>query len=238
MTGTALPPVEVVSNAVLGPAVRSAARGRLRVIADTGAAKLRHFRSSSNDHATDRLDIEAPSFEEVATAPLIPGNVLWGGMLKDHFGHMASEGVHRLWAVRHLDDLSDAKVAFCVSRSHPGQLNDWFQRMVSWFGVDPANIILVNKVLRIERLFIPAQGQTLSGVQLVSDYKRLVPSGVKLADHGRCSSRIYVSRQLHIQGGTYLGETYVSSLLEEAGFTVVIPEQLKLEAMLTNIFVE
>lgn len=229
------PRCEIVPGAVLGPGLAGSGRNRLRVIADTGTVKLRHFRPAGTHPPADVLDIEPPPAEASADAPLIEGDVVWGGLFKDHFGHMAAEGVHRLWAVRHLPGLRDAKVAFHATRSHSGKANRWFAAMLRWLGVKPDKVVFVNRVTRIERLFVPDQAQTLEGWPLVPHHKRLLPAATRLLADAAGPDRLYVSRRLHIQSGTYLGESYIEDLLVKAGFTAIIPEQEPVKAMLAKI---
>ena len=231
----AMPAPELATDAVLGEVRKAVGRNRMLCVAATTPATLRHFRPSAGGPA-NMLYTVAPTAKELANAPFHAGDTVWGGLYsKEHFGHMAAETVHRLWAVALLPELAHATVAFQVSAGRDGDIAPWFAELLARFSVAQERVKLVNRVTRFERLHVPMQGRTLGGIDLTPCYGRVLSSLPLAKAPADTPRRIYVSRRAHIHTGKYLGESHVEALLRAHGFTILVPENEPLEQVLAKL---
>lgn len=229
-----LPKPRVAAAALLGPGVRGAKRAQLRCVADTGDVVLEHYRPMSGK-PVNVMETQPPDAAEAAAAGFVPGDTVWGGIYKDHFGHMASEGVHRLWALVLRPELAGATVAFQVGGGPGSALNPWFAEMLALFGIAPAQMLFVNRVIRFERLHVPLQGRTLGGLDVIPGYPDIFPLVPPPALAVATRDYLYVSRLRHIHTGTYLGESLIEALLRDVGFDIVVPEETPIGVMLAKL---
>lgn len=180
------------------------------------------------------------------------GVYLYAGPVWSHFGHMITEGVHRLWAY---DPLKYDGVVFnCmkgVSEPVPEEIskNYWkpwgdvnfpgfLEEIMGVMGVD-APVVLVQKPTVFDVLDVPEPGSVLGvGVSpfyedALRSYQTRVADLVKELD---VPEKIYFSRR-HILGsnGGVLGVSCFEKLLNENGFQVVKPETQPLLQQFANV---
>ena len=220
------PRPQVSRGALLGPQVAAAAPSGVACIADTPGAMLHFFRADTPEGVVDRLELHPPEAE--GEMPVHSGPTLYAGPYFGHFGHGVAEGLHRLWAARHFAEFHDARIVF---QAMVGAVRrPWFDAMLDLIGIPPERVLLLDHVARFEELHIPAQGRALGGALLLPDYLSLFPLA-PIAVPADAPRRLYVSRSRHTHSGIYLGETLVERVLEQAGFTIVHPQDLTVRVL-------
>ena len=216
------PRPEVARGAVLGPLIAADHPSGVGCIADVPGVTLSHIRADTPEGPVNRLEVHAPG--DVGGASVYEGPTLYAGPYFAHFGHGVAEGLHRLWAARHFADLEGARIVF---QMQPGvQRRPWFDAMLDLIGIAPDRVLLLGHVARFAELHVPAQGRALGGALLLPDYLSLFP----LAPIPRTAApkRLYVSRSRYTHSGIYLGESLVERVLEQAGFAIVHPQDVRL----------
>ena len=205
----------------IGPLLPPTAGNRLACIADTGNFKLTHIRADGLHGPHDALDVIKPL--ESHCPSRIERAAIYGGPYLNHFGHMAAEGIHRLWCRKVFPDLQDLPVIFQIAEGENPAVEDWFRSMLSLCGVPDSQLIFVNCLTHVDQLIVPQQGRVLGGEQLIQDYTKLFPlSPIHIPPHAK--NNLYISRSRQFIKGTYLGEKLVESVLSQNGFEVVYPE--------------
>ena len=220
------PRPEVSRGALLGPQIAAQGPSGVACIADTPGVRLSFFRADTPEGPIDRLELHPP--EARADVPVHSGPTLYAGPYFAHFGHGVAEGLHRLWAARHFAELHDARIVF---QSRVGAVRrPWFDAMLELVGIAPERVLLLDHLAGFEELHVPAQGRALGGALLLPDYLSLFPlAPIEVpADTPRY---LYVSRSRHTHSGVYLGETLVEQVLEQAGFTIVHPQEMPMRAL-------
>ena len=218
-----LPRPEVARGALLGPLTAAEHPSGVGCIADVAGVTLTHIRADTPEGPVNRLEVHAP--DDIADIPVHGGPTLYAGPYFAHFGHGVAEGLHRLWAARHFPELKDARIVFQIQ---PGaQRRPWFDAMLELIGIAPERVLLLDHVARFEELHVPAQGRALGGALLLPDYLSLFPLAPIQAAAG-APKRLYVSRSRYTHSGIYLGESLVERVLEQAGFAIVHPQDMRL----------
>lgn len=147
---------------------------------------------------------------------------LYGGILWPHYGHFLAEGIHRLWPLWSGLVRDDCLIAF--HGLAPGALQDFMVDILTFLGISSANVMVIDRPTRFGELIVPEQGKLL-GQRASDEYNasfRSMQGGAVRHD------RVYVSRSRHLATGSYLGESLLESQLEQAGFTIIYPEDWSL----------
>lgn len=220
------PRPEVSRGALLGPQIAAEGPSGVACIADTPGVALTFFRADTPEGPIDRLEPHPPGGQ--SEVPVYPGPTLYAGPYFAHFGHGVAEGLHRLWAARHFAELHDARIVF---QTMAGAVRrPWFDAMLDMVGIAPERVLLLDQVARFEELHVPAQGRALGGALLLPDYLSLFPLA-PIDVPAEAPRFLYVSRSRHTHSGIYLGETLVERVLEQAGFTILHPQDMPLRAL-------
>ncbi|GJD50460.1 hypothetical protein OPKNFCMD_3199 [Methylobacterium crusticola] len=175
--------------------------------------------------------------EHVPAAPgaapeAVPGPVIYGGPLFEHYGHAVAESIHRLWPRLAGPDLARVPVAFHPTPRRGGFLTvpampGWMRQIFDYLGLPPGEIVLIDRPLRFDLLLVPdqAKGQTFAARD--PGYVDLFPRPLGAAAgpaSGGDRLDVYVSRRHYHHAGSYLGEALVEEILARAGFVIVHPE--------------
>jgi len=220
------PRPEVSRGAVLGPQVAAKGPSGVACIAGTPGVKLSFLRADTPEGPVERLELNPPETE--GDMPFYSGPTLYAGPYFSHFGHGVAEGLHRLWAARHFAELHNARIVFQATVG--AARRPWFDAMLELVGIAPERVLLLDHIARFEELHVPAQGRALGGALLLPDYLSLFPLGPIEVPVG-APRFLYVSRSRHTHSGIYLGETLVERVLEQAGFTIVHPQDMPMRAL-------
>ena len=226
-----LPPPDLVRDAVIGPQLAGSGKARQIFCASTSDVPLDHFRFTQKQgffSTTEVTPFYGPVEEFVAEPTMFAGPYF------NHFGHMASEGIHRLWPVLVFPELRDIQVVYQLGRSKEAEIEPWFRQLIALFGIVPERVTFLSRSTMYAELHVPQQGRVLGGAVMLDGYLDLFPLH-PIARSAEASDRLYVSRRRHMHSGTYLGETFVETALANAGFEIVYPETLPLQAVLERL---
>ena len=230
-TVAGFPDPVLVRDAILGPLFPASHPACVAGFAETPGIKLTHKRADSEDGCLDRLEVHAPEGDRDGF-PVVSGPALYAGPFFPHFGHMLAECIHRLWAAKVFPALHDAQIVFqgMETGARPG----WVDPVLRLCGIDPARVTIVREPTRFETLYVPEQGRVLGGDILIPDYLSLFPlAPIEPAPSG-ASRRLYFSRSRHIHSGSYLGESLIEERLADAGFDILHPEEMALDAVVSR----
>jgi capsular polysaccharide biosynthesis protein len=166
--------------------------------------------------------IEVPGFLEIQQAGMI-----FGGWLPTHWGHFLTEGIARLWFVRHHEDLAGLPLLFTSAINDIAQIRDFFNAA----RIPAAAITHFTKPTLIERIHMPSatfrNRGTAHPVHL--DLPHAVARRLRTEAHPRWSAftqPVYLSRT-RLQGEReFRGEDVLEQHLASHGFRIVYPEQL------------
>lgn len=185
----------------------------------------RFFRQKAARHCRAGAPVDRrPLVAELAATQPLRGSAVWGGTLGLQFGHLIAEHMTRL--PQSLRDRPDDLYLFTLS---PGcgarDLPDHIWQVLGWYGLDPAQVHLVEAPLCAADLRVAAQGETLG---LPPDAEFLDLLDLLPAARGLCpepADILYVSREgLVAEGrGGHAGEAYLTGALRRAGVRVLDP---------------
>lgn len=167
-----------------------------------------------------------------ATEPLekVEEPAVWGGILDLQFGHLVSEHMTRL-----PQSMAERPDDICLFAIKPGvdaaALPDWVGQALDWYGVPKARRRVVTVPLRVARLSVAAQGETLGWQRTEAAYLDLLDRNT--ARNGLTVDPcpvVYVSRAglLRLGQGGHAGETYLGEVLMQVGVKVVDPARLSI----------
>lgn len=178
----------------------------------------------------DPIDVPQ-AVDEADVTEFLPGRSLYAGFLYDHFGHVTTESIHRLWAFD--PSLHDhvVFVAMCFDRRPemltsvriPGYLRD----ILGLFGVPVERCTIVRRPTRIAELDIPEPGSRLKvgAADWYRDILREVSKPILAAEESAPTPRrLFLGRHHILWKGTLLGERYFADVLAEFGFESLRPE--------------
>lgn len=235
MNGNVLPEPVRIPDAVLGPLVAPSRIEAVACRADTGAAKLAHLRAPYSAEAVDVLEVH-PVTGDRRDMPHVAGPALYAGPYFDHFGHMAAEGVHRLWAASLFPHLRSATIVFQrAAQDHGRPMPPWCIDLLALCGIAAERVLLVDRETRFAGLHVPRQGRALGGAILLPGYVDLFPLAPLDRPEGAASGLIYLSRSSHLHMGSYLGESLIEAILAEAGFDILDPGLIPTRALVGRL---
>lgn len=218
-----------VTEAEIGSAWLAQARVQSRSVPDrTGGivlpAELSHLRQTIRGKPVDIL-ADSLSYPE-----RLAGTYAYGGVMRTHFGHMMCEGTHRI--VPTLFAGVDAPfIVVGSSAEHGRRLSELpaVPRVIYEFlGLSDDTTTVVGENTVVERLFVSEQGS--DGMPKPAYLEQLAAfTTARLEALGRPvrerTARVYVSRAGLGPVGRMLGERYLETVLERAGFAIFHPEQ-------------
>lgn len=198
--------------------------------------RQRRFISSERIICLDQfIDLELEQTQNILNnhPKFYTGKYIFAGPLFNHFGHILTESIHRLWAFNEL--LHDG-VVFAVAkwRSIPSAIYyppNWFIEILEVMKIPLAKCIFVTEKSIFENLLIPEPGSELSlGAKewYRPHLKRLqqrILSLTRTLKSEKSDLKIFLGRNhIPLQGGV-AGEKYFEQLLETEGFISLIPEK-------------
>ena len=189
-----------------------------------GGGSKRTFNCLEKSYEVDRGSIVA-----------IDEDVIFGGLLAEHFGHFLTECFCRLWYVIQNPDVK-TKIIFVTTLKdgkHRSYTDNFFQLM----GIDTGRIIYVDKPMQFRSITVPEQAQYDFGhltKEFLLPYREIM-SRIKPGN----SKKLYLTRtgfEFKKHGNVHcFNEKYFEDFFKARGFEVVSPEKLKVEEQISLI---
>ncbi|MBB1249811.1 glycosyltransferase 61 family protein [Rhizobium sp. G21] len=191
------------------------------------------------------VPIDVPGVaENLDIAPAyLSGRYLFAGMFYNHFGHILTESIHRLWAydpskhdgVIFLSMYFENKESMLLNVHIP----EYLAYVLSLFNVEIDKIKIINSKTIVEKIDIPEPGSYLTNGHhdWYKDYldknKFKILDGYNKEIYGK---NLFLGRRHISRKGYLLGETYFQKFLEEHGFIYFIPERYALRDQIYALF--
>ena len=170
-------------------------------------------------------------FSTLWAYPVDPGeierrdeDVIFGGLLFDHYGHLLTDSTARLWyVVRHTDDRR--KIVFLECPHHAKWAPEDPLPLFEMAGIDPARVEIVRKPTRFRRATVPEEA--------VYSLDAFRPEWIEFFDAVRSRvepspyRKVYFSRA-HFKRNDVHNEDLFESYWRDLGFHIVHPEDCTL----------
>ncbi|MGX9965257.1 glycosyltransferase 61 family protein [Roseomonas sp. F4] len=244
-----MPRIEILDDALLIPcgtitreaAARARAQGR--TIYDGGVYDAAGHPCDLARHVGGNTLNEPAPLAPETPAEALPGSWLFGGWLRQHFGHFINESLGRLWAwpgcappprgLLFLPFGWRAGVNSLEAASGPADRH-WLPQMLELLDIHPeAPSHVVTAPLRVERLVVPRQLALLDTPDLPAapQLHRAFLRGTYLPERPAPVPRAYLSRsRLPPEKASFLLESMLDANFARAGYAVIHPETLSLAA--------
>lgn len=187
-----------------------------------------------------------PGAVALTAARTMPGTYLYGGVLRNHFGHFLVESIGRLWGLDHADaDLKGIVFNPYYGRfpgtEHPNEtyeektfIKEFFELLnINAPRIFPAGIWQFEKLIVPGQLMMNTAYEGLGGHPVLREFlsKRLKSSLGPIPDNPRQS--IYVSRgNVAATLNIFLQEEVIENNLRKNGYEIIYPETLNLRDQL------
>ncbi|MBR2923189.1 MAG: glycosyltransferase family 61 protein [Alphaproteobacteria bacterium] len=161
-------------------------------------------------------------------AEYIDEEVLYAGVLINHFGHFLVEGLSRIWYwCEHAD--KNLHVAFLMPKNQP--LFPQFWEFMDLIGIDKEKVHIIKKITKFKKVYIPYQSHILAtsyNEKFTIPYKYIsskIPAKKK--------EKYYISRSKFKGGTLCLGEYLFENLYKQNGYKIIHPEKLSLKEQIS-----
>ena len=189
-----------------------------------GGGSKRTFNCLEESYDVDRKDIVQ-----------IDEDVIFGGLLAEHFGHFLTECLCRLWYVLQNPE-SNSKIIFVTTLKN-GKHRSFTDDFLKLMGIDAERIIYVDKPMQFRSITVPEQAQydfNCLTKEFLYPYlvmqSRVKPGNLK---------KIYLTRtgfEFRKHGNVHcFNEKYFEDFFKARGFEIVSPEKLKIEEQISLI---
>jgi len=161
--------------------------------------------------------------------PRIKGKWMYGGILYDHFGHVLSESVQRLWCWRHIVNEVEGIIFLTSGPKEIDGFGGYLNELFDLWNIDKSKIKIVREVTDVDRLYLPKPGGSIGSPQeewYESELEALTPPS--LFKDNKFPEKIVFSRKNFLTSGKIIGFSSVEKLLEDAGYRIISPEDCSL----------
>jgi hypothetical protein len=166
--------------------------------------------------------------EPLAVTPRqeVEEEVVYLGLLFNHYGRVLLESLARLWYLDQIDP--SVKVVFGAANAAQASLSGWLPPLLAAFGLPPERILLLDAPTRLRRAIVPEP----LFEQLVSAHAAMIRPFREVAariagDLTPSRQPLYLSRRLlSSRQRAVIGEAELEDVLRENGFLVANPETM------------
>lgn len=223
------PVVSIVDAAVYIPDGYKAEPGRLKfaggiLTADGQPVDTAQMHRKGGKHF-------AGLFESLPVKPEreLDEEVVYLGLLFNHYGRILLESLARVWHLNHVDP--SMRVVFNYANASPELLAEWVPRLLALFGIPPERILILDVPTRLRRVIVPEPlfEQLHSAHEaMFRPHRELASRSVGNLEPTRqpvyLSRRLLTSRQRPV-----IGEAELEDVLRENGFAIAHPETMTFE---------
>lgn len=178
----------------------------------------------------DIVSIAPETVEIPAGLPTLAGPVIYGGLMKPHWGLFLTEGIARLWFLREPTAPPEAPLLF---RGAESVSTPFIRRFLEHAGVDLSRILDLRVPTRLAHVIVPEPSFALQGHAYAchADLPLEVARSAGGAAAQRSDQPVYISRSkvAERREKRRVDEGPLEELLERAGVAVVSPETLTFE---------
>jgi hypothetical protein len=164
------------------------------------------------------------------------------GKLSGHFGHQVADFTSRLPSYIEYQKNTFNKAHYCFAVRENSLIAkavdapNYFLQILSWFEIDPSQVVIVDKPILAKSLLVTPQLELLNpdGKKLSTKYLDFLNKHVemKLGKAKKNQNTFYISRS-SIIGGELAGEPCLEEYFEKNGVIVIHPEKLSLTAQIS-----
>lgn len=158
-----------------------------------------------------------------AQAQFLDEDVLYGGVLINHFGHFMTDGLDRLWGLA-----ADGWVGRVVfHREHNYDLPEYQWRILELLGLSRGQVLFCDQIYRFRAIHVPSPSWIM-GVAVYRDHGALFAQARdRLPPVARRWDRLFISRR-RMTEFPVIGEAELEDLVRQGGFEILCPEALDL----------
>ncbi len=158
--------------------------------------------------------------------------VIWGGALICHFGHIITECLSRMWyVVENPDD--QRRVVFL--KVNTWQVSPWLYELFSLIGLSEDRIVILDKPTQFSKVIVPEQS---SRIKFNYTSKFLLPfrKAVENVEPRETPKKIFLTRSKDLKSQMYLAnQDYFEEFYRAHGYKVVAPETLPIREQIAMI---
>ena len=161
-------------------------------------------------------------------------DVIFSGILINHFGHFLTDSMVRMW---YAAKNSDQKIALLLTP--PPSFDDWnFEdsyhiKMLELMGIEKDRIIIVDKPTQFKSVTIPKQSIFWLGKTYDAELINIVYDNARQAVKSKDEKRIYLSRTKWNK--SVINESYFEDFFSKRGFKVLHPQEMPLDEQISYI---
>ena len=203
-------------------------------VCDSQGSFIAGFRSSYDNPNSVRSCIR--SYEvDLETVEYCDEDVIFGGILNEHFGHMLYDSSSRLWYIAQRPT-DERKVVFIANPANavitPGDVHYQYLELL---GIDQDRVVIVEEPTRFSSITIPDQALYPQGnVKYRKELKnvhRALYSHVKPGPY----EKIYLTRSGFKDKNPIVGEEYYENIFRDLGYKIIAPERHPFKEQLSFI---
>jgi hypothetical protein len=229
------PDVSVVNDAVFIPAGAATGNGQPKYAGGIVDADGRTI-DTAQMHRKGGKRIGGLA-ESVTVAPTheIDDDVVYLGLLFNHYGRVLLESLARVWYLDRVDP--SVKVIFNTANAAQGGIAPWLPELFSLFGIPPERVLRLHTSTRLRRAIVPEPlfEQFYSAHEVMVQPFREVAARVA-GDVTPSAQPLYLSRRrLSSRQRPVVGEADLEEVLRAEGFHVAYPETMSLEEQVRMI---
>jgi len=148
----------------------------------------------------------------------IDEEVIFGGVLFNHFGHFLLDSMSRLWFVRN-NLYAGRKIAF-IENGH----STWMDELLELLGISEHDVIIVKNPTRFKKVLVP--NESMHHLNFCrEDFKHVVNEIIaRLPMSKQSIEKVYLAKRTNSE--RVLGEKVFEEYYRKKGYTVIVPEKL------------
>ncbi len=155
--------------------------------------------------------------------------VVFGGILCEHFGHMLLDTISRLWYFVQCPE-ETRRVAFVtLPKKSTIEEGDYHFTFLKLAGIDPEKVLIVDKPTQFSKVIVPDETIFPQGEAYFKEEFKLVLSRIRDAVKPGPYKKIYFTRTGYMHKNPIVGEEYFENLYRDMGFEIISPEKYSLE---------
>src|SRR5918994_1642872 len=156
-------------------------------------------------------------------------DVIYLGMLFNHFGRVLLESLARVWHLNEVDP--SVKVVFNNANSAQAAYAQWVPKLLSMFGIPPERMVALDRPTRLRRAIVPEalfEQYYSAHVDMVRPFREVAQRVA--ANVNPSSQPLYLSRRrLTSRQRPVVGEPELEDLLRDNGFAIAYLETMTIE---------